>query len=90
MQICLAYCSVQIFNILFRGLYSQKSDPPDKIIRYALITQHSWILHFYLILKMICTSRVPVPERHLGGGQPSNIFARFIGAGGINIIRDLK
>jgi len=40
----------------------------------ALITQHSWLLHFsqvkICLAAMICTGAVPAPKRHLGGAGP--------------------
>ena len=40
----------------------------------ALITQHSWLLHFrqaeICLVEIICTGAVPAPKRHLGGAEP--------------------
>ena len=78
------YPSIQIFKILFRGFFSQKSIE-NLILRTrsygtALITQHSWLLHFrqaeICLVEMICTKVVPtvvvVPasKGHLGGASP--------------------
>jgi len=71
------YPSVQIFKILFRGFYSQKSNK-NMILRTrpcgsAFIIQHSWLLHFHqaeiCIVEMICTIVVPTSKGHLGGAS---------------------
>jgi len=89
------YRSVQIFKIMFRGFYFPNSNSSHKIMRYCFYYstwQHSWLLHFrpteICRMEDMCTSWVPVPQRHLGGaspwiflhnswwrGQPLNIFA---------------
>jgi len=84
------YPSVQIFQILFRGLNSQKSNK-NLILRTrpwgnAFINQHSWLVHFWQAenlhsgndLYRSCTSIEGASWR----GQPLNIFTWFIGAGG--------
>jgi len=72
------YPSVQIFKILFRGFYSQKSNK-NLILRTrpcgtAFITQHSWLLHFrqaeICLVEMICTTVVPALKGHLEGASP--------------------
>ena len=70
--------SIQIFKILFRGFVSRKSNE-NLILRTrscgtALITQHSWLLHFrqaeICLVEMICTSVVPASKGLLGGASP--------------------
>jgi len=67
---CFTYRSIQIFKILFRGFYSQKSSK-NLILRTrscvtSFITQHSWLLHFpqaeICLLEMICTTVVPASK----------------------------
>jgi len=62
--------SVQIFKILFRGFYFQKSNK-NLILRTrpcgtAFIHQHSWLLHFrqaeICLVEMICTAVVPTSK----------------------------
>jgi len=69
------YRSLQIFKILFRESYSQKSNK-NLIIRTrscgtAFITQHTWLLHLpncrNLPVRMICTTVVPASKGHFGG-----------------------
>jgi len=72
------YRLVQIFEILFRGFYFQKSNK-NLILRTrsrgtAFITQYSWLLHFrqaeICLAEMICTTVVPASKGHLGGASP--------------------
>jgi len=72
------YRSIQKFKILFRGFFPQKSNENLILLTRscgtALITQHSWLLHFrqaeICLVEMICTTVVPAPKGHLGGVSP--------------------
>jgi len=70
------YRSVQIFKILFPGLYPE-SDPPHKMMRYWFYYSTQLVFHFYLIrwscwntLYHSCTSSDGASQ----GGKPFNIL----------------
>jgi len=74
--------SIQIFKILFRGFFSQKSNE-NLILRTrscgtALITQHSWLLHVrqaeICLVEMICTSVVPASKGDILEGPALKYF----------------
>ena len=80
------YRSIQIFKILSRGFYSQKSDSPHKIMWYCVYYSTNLASLFppgrnlpgENDLYHSCTSIEGASWR----GQPLNIFTWFIGSGG--------